>query len=79
MAETVSVPVLDGEISVYDTFNTSSHGAGIQVDKIKYMIINALESHLIVEKVSGKKRKRCYYFSNMVKVTKQARMNDQPE
>eukprot|EP00957_Ditylum_brightwellii_P099093 7547206-Ditylum_brightwellii.AAC.1 len=69
-----SAPMFDGKRRLYDTFDKSGHGAGIQVDKVKYVINKALEPNLIV-----KNKKRCYYFSDMVEVTKQARMDDQSE
>eukprot|EP00957_Ditylum_brightwellii_P109319 8339082-Ditylum_brightwellii.AAC.1 len=65
--------------STYDAFNKSGHDAGIQVIKIKNAINKTLDSNLMVEKFSGKNRKRCYYFSGTIKVTNQTRMDDQSE
>eukprot|EP00957_Ditylum_brightwellii_P163341 12437389-Ditylum_brightwellii.AAC.1 len=75
--DNTTTPVFDGKKSVYDAFKSSSHSNGIDVSEYKYMFCKALESKLMVEEMIGYNRKRCYNFSEIVEVTKKARMDNE--
>eukprot|EP00957_Ditylum_brightwellii_P210905 15365539-Ditylum_brightwellii.AAC.2 len=77
MAENAMTPTFDGKKSVYGAFKNSRHNNGIDVSEYKYMFYKALELKLTVEEMSGYKRKRRYSFSEIVEVTKKARMDNE--
>eukprot|EP00957_Ditylum_brightwellii_P040308 3050330-Ditylum_brightwellii.AAC.1 len=77
MAENTATPVFDGKKSVYEAFKNSSHSNCIVVLEYKYMSCKALETKLMVEEMIGYDRKRRYNFSEVVKVTKKARMDNE--
>eukprot|EP00957_Ditylum_brightwellii_P138978 10592892-Ditylum_brightwellii.AAC.1 len=77
MAENATTPALNGKKSVYDAFKNSSCSNGIGVSEYKYMFHKALDTKLMVEEMIGNKRKRIYNFSEIVEVTKTARMDNE--
>eukprot|EP00957_Ditylum_brightwellii_P171263 13037205-Ditylum_brightwellii.AAC.1 len=77
MAENATTPALDEKTSVYDAFKKSRHSNGIDVSEYKYMFYKALETKLMLEEMIGNKRKRQYNFSEIVEVTKKARIDNE--
>eukprot|EP00957_Ditylum_brightwellii_P034617 2624935-Ditylum_brightwellii.AAC.1 len=77
MADTVTSPAFNGEKSVYDVFKNSSYSNGINATVYKYMFGKALKSQLMVKEMIGSGRKKLYKFSEMVEVTKKARMDNE--
>eukprot|EP00957_Ditylum_brightwellii_P131406 10021530-Ditylum_brightwellii.AAC.1 len=73
MAENATTTAFDGKTSVYEAFKNSSHGNGIDVSEYKNMLRKALGAKLMVEEIIGNKR------SEIVEVTKKARMNNESE
>eukprot|EP00957_Ditylum_brightwellii_P067041 5089093-Ditylum_brightwellii.AAC.1 len=76
IGDTTTPPAIGGKKSVYDAFKNFSHCNGIGVAEYRYVFCKALELKLIVEEMSGSCRKRLYNFSEMVEVTKKARMDN---
>eukprot|EP00957_Ditylum_brightwellii_P125974 9604630-Ditylum_brightwellii.AAC.1 len=64
MAENATTPALDGKESVYDAFKTPA-------------IVMALDTELMLEEMIGNKGKRMYNSSEIVEVTKKARMDNE--
>eukprot|EP00957_Ditylum_brightwellii_P045087 3419455-Ditylum_brightwellii.AAC.1 len=77
MAENATAPALSGKKSVYVTFKNSRHSNDIDESEYKYMFHKALDTKLVVEEMIGNKRKRMYVFSEIVEVTKKARMDNE--
>eukprot|EP00957_Ditylum_brightwellii_P192464 14653251-Ditylum_brightwellii.AAC.1 len=77
MAENATTPALDGKKSVYDAFKNSSHSNGIDVSEYKYIFHKELDTKLMIEEMIDNKRKRMYKFSEVVEVTKKARMDNE--
>ena len=77
VAESATTPALDGKKSVYDAFKNSRHSNGIDVSEYKDMLHKALDTKLMVEVIIGNKQKRVYNFSEIVEVTKKARMDNE--
>eukprot|EP00957_Ditylum_brightwellii_P087859 6690848-Ditylum_brightwellii.AAC.1 len=77
MADTTTSPGIDGRKCVYDAFKKSTHSNGINMVEYKYMFGKVLEPQLMIMKMIGSDRKRLYIFSETVKVTKKARMDNE--
>eukprot|EP00957_Ditylum_brightwellii_P013446 1015008-Ditylum_brightwellii.AAC.1 len=77
MAENATTPAFDGRISVYDASKKPSHSNGIDISEYKYMFRKTLDTKLMVYDIIGNKRKRRYNFSEIVEVTKNARMDNE--
>eukprot|EP00957_Ditylum_brightwellii_P145565 11083460-Ditylum_brightwellii.AAC.1 len=77
MAENTTTPALDGKKSAYEAFKNSSHSNDIDVSEYKYMFHKALDKKRTAEEIIGNKRKRMYNFSDIVDVTKKARMDNE--
>eukprot|EP00957_Ditylum_brightwellii_P054776 4151065-Ditylum_brightwellii.AAC.1 len=77
MVEYATTPALDGKKSVYNVFKNSSHSNGIDVLEYKHMLCKELDTKLMLEEIIGIKRKRVYNFSDIVEVTKKARMDNE--
>eukprot|EP00957_Ditylum_brightwellii_P146257 11136253-Ditylum_brightwellii.AAC.1 len=76
MAENATTLALDGKKSVYDAFKNSSYSNGIDVSEYKSMFCKALDTKLMVEVITDNKSKRMYNFSEIVEVTKKARIDN---
>eukprot|EP00957_Ditylum_brightwellii_P158317 12051051-Ditylum_brightwellii.AAC.2 len=75
--ENATTAAFDGKTSVYEAFKNSSHSNGIDVSEYRYMFRKALDTTLMVEEIICNKRKRRYNFSEIVEVTKNARMDNE--
>eukprot|EP00957_Ditylum_brightwellii_P072795 5532479-Ditylum_brightwellii.AAC.1 len=77
MVDTATSPAFNGKKSVYDVFKNFSYSNRIDAAEYKYMFGKALESQLMVKEVIGSDRKRLCNFSEMVEITKKARMDNE--
>eukprot|EP00957_Ditylum_brightwellii_P030474 2307581-Ditylum_brightwellii.AAC.1 len=77
MTENATSPAFDGKKSVYEAFKNSNHSNGINVSEYKYNFCKALESKIMVDEMIGYSRKRWYNFSEVVEVTKTAKMDNE--